>query len=123
MNNILLLALSGFLSLAVSDAAPPPVIDLAQTGVLVSTEHSMAQCSRIAHQTCDQVFGKCARFDEGATGSAPGYFVIYQCHGAKMTIGGVTALVIAGSGVEGTSEAKLSEWITKSYNLAYRSFK
>ena len=145
MNKVLLLTLGCFLSLAVFDAAPPRGIATgqrrkpapsptptptpprgiagAQTGVLVSTDHSMSQCTRIAHQTCDQVFGKCHKYDGGAAGSEPGYLVLYECHSIKMTIGGVTALVIAGSATEGTNTAKLSEWMTKSYNLAYRSFK
>ena len=147
MKKVLLLTLGCFLSLVVFDAAPPrgiaagqrrkpaqtpsptptptPPLSIAgaQTAVLVSTEHSMAQCSRIAQQTCDQVFGKCQKFDEGAAGSGPGYLVLYQCHSVNMTVGGVTALVIAGSATDSASADNLPDWMTQSYNTAYRSFK
>lgn len=117
-----LLTLCGFLLLASSDSTPLHEVSYGQTGVVLSTEHSKAECTRIAHQTCEQIFGKCAKDDGVAIGGEVGYLVMYQCHSVKMTIGSATALVIAGSRNEDTSSAKFADWMERSYSLARGSF-
>jgi hypothetical protein len=117
MNKVLFLTLSTLLLMATFNAAPPHDVTHARTAVWVSTEHSKAECTRLAHKICEQVFGNCVKTDEAAVGGEAGYLVMYQCHDLKMTLGRITVLVIAGSRTEGTSSAKLTEWVTRSHDL------
>lgn len=105
-----------------TSVAPSADIAAARTAVWVSTEHSKTSCTRLAHQICDQIFGKCTKSNEAALGGEAGYLIMYQCHDVKMTYGGVTVMVIAGSRTEGTNSAKLTEWMTLSHSLARKLF-
>ena len=118
MNKVHLLTVASFLLLAAFNVAPVHNIEAAQTAVVVTTDHSKAECVSIAQKICGRVFGKCSDNAAGAIGGEPGYLVMYQCHDVRMSFGRVTALVIAGSRNEGTSPEKLSGWMTQSYDLA-----
>lgn len=95
-------------------------ISAGQTAVLITDNMSKAQCVRVAHQVCDQVFGSCGKNDEAALGGTYGYKVLYQCHYVRRTRGSDVALVIAGSRTADTNPSKLSKLMKQSHSLAGR---